>query len=164
MQFYIIVDSIYIILQSSNYFFEIETSPKKKIYSFSPNPAFLTKKRITSEFGTLKLNLLNFNNITKKFLLIARSTILREEDNDQDVRYLIREWKGLCPFSLYLPTNLAAVALDKVQVIKVATVPSSALTFTKKKIGSMKAQNHIPIYCGLLYRKYLDYHFLVTMS
>ena len=132
MKFYIIVDSIYIILQSSNYFFEIETSPKKKIYSFSPNPAFLTKKRITSAFGTLKLNLLNFNNITKKFLLIARSSILQEEDNGQHVRYLIREWKVLCPFSLYLPTNLAAVALDKVQVIKVATAPSSALTSTKK--------------------------------
>ena len=85
-------------------------------------------KRITSVFGTLKLNLLNFNNITKKFLLIARSSILQEEDNGQHVRYLTREWKVLCNFSLYLPTNLAAVALDKVQ----STMPSSALTFTKK--------------------------------
>ena len=134
MQFYIVLDPISIILQSSNYFFEIETSPKKKIYSFSPNPAFLTKKRITSAFGTLKLNLLNFNNTTKKFLLITRSSILREENNGQHVRYLIREWKVLCPFLLYLPTNLAAVALDKVQVIKVATAPSSALTFTNKSV------------------------------
>ena len=131
MQFYIIVNSIYIILQSSNYLFEIETTPKKNIYSFSPNPAFFYKEKNKISIWN-KLNLFNFNNITKKFLLIARSSILREEDNGQHVRYLIREWKVLCNFSLYLSTNLANVALDKVQVIKVATMPSSALTFTKK--------------------------------
>ena len=58
---------------------------------------------------------------------------MQDENNGQYVRYLIREWKVLCPFSLYLPTNLEIVAYDKARVfIEVASAPSSATTITNK--------------------------------
>ena len=61
--------SFCIYLYPSNNFIEIGNSPPKREYSISRNPAFLTKKRIMSVF-VLKLNLVNFNKITKKFLFI----------------------------------------------------------------------------------------------
>ena len=59
---------------------------------------------------------------------------VQEENNGEHVRYIIREWKQLRLFSLYLPTkvkNICDVALKMVRVIEVAMmVESFAITFT----------------------------------
>ena len=59
---------------------------------------------------------------------------VQEENNGEHVRYIIREWKQLRLFSLYLPTkvkNICEVALKMVRVIEEARIDiSSARTFT----------------------------------
>ena len=59
---------------------------------------------------------------------------VQEENNGEHVRYIIRKWKQLRLFSLYLPTkvkNTDDVALNIVRVIEVASVSSTIIsTFT----------------------------------
>ena len=89
---------------------------------------------------------------------------MQEENNGEHVRYIIREWKQLRLFSLYLPTkvkNTGDVALKMVRVIEVARIDHSpARTFTNtyepRNLKNMLIHGECP------YRRYLGHRYLLA--